>query len=75
MLRRKFIKTSLVAFGGTLVLVQIPLAGTTINENRDILKTVNKRPKLNLSGHKRSGCATRPELAAAFEDGYGITPF
>ncbi len=75
MLRRNFIKTSLVAAGGTFVLAQIPLAGTTINRNRDNPNSVNNRPKLNLFGHKRSGCATRPELATAFEDGFCAVPF
>lgn len=75
MLRRKFIKTSLIAAGGTLFLADIPLAGQTVNKKLSNSERPKIKPRLNLSGHKRSGCASRPELAAAFEDGYLNVPF
>ncbi|HHI02738.1 MAG: hypothetical protein DRP51_03560 [Candidatus Zixiibacteriota bacterium] len=74
MLRRNFIKSAFVAIGGVLVIGRVPMADTFEKVNSGYLVGRLSKPRLTLHGHRRSGCATRPELAAVFEDGCGVLP-
>lgn len=75
MLRRNFIKSAFMTIGGILVLGRIPMACTFEKINSGNLNRTLSKSRLTLHGHRRSGCASRPELAAAFEDGYNVLPF
>ncbi len=72
MLRRDFIKAGLVSLGGMIVfggaLSADAFAGDKSGNN-------GGKRKLNLHGHRRSGCASRPEMSPAFESGFSTTPF
>ena len=66
MLRRNFLKTAGLTVSGVFIVGRIPIHAN-IPDNKHI-KTDRKR-HLHFQGHARSGCATRPEIAAMFENG------
>jgi len=71
MLRRDFIRVTFISAGGIYILASIPDAVAS-DDVRKITHT--KTRKLNYHGHRKSGCASRPELSRAFESGFSSLP-
>jgi hypothetical protein len=72
MLRRDFIKAGLVSLGGMIVFGGALSADAVADDKPE---NYGGKRKLNLHGHRRSGCASRPEMSSAFEYGFSTTPF
>ncbi|PKK84221.1 MAG: hypothetical protein CVT49_04440 [candidate division Zixibacteria bacterium HGW-Zixibacteria-1] len=72
MLRRDFIKTSVLTFSGVLIaqnaLMSLPLLDTNHNRRK------TGKPAYHLHGHRRSGCASPPELQRILENGITSLP-
>ena len=71
MLRRDFLKSSSLVFGGLLVISQIPQG--LVNEETHPAQS-SFIPVYRFNGHARSGCATPPELMPMLECGMVIIP-
>jgi len=73
MLRRDFIKTSCLCFGGVLMMHNALFAAPSRDEKHDRAK--GRRPVYHLHGHARSGCASPPELQPLIENGIMALPY
>ena len=72
MLRRNFVKAMTFAVGGFLLIDD--LAFGTEEQPEEIPKTVSGPIIYHFHGHPRSGCSTRPELAAMLGKGFSVIP-
>jgi hypothetical protein len=72
MLRRDFIKTGLISIGGIIAFGGI-LSADTVTDNES--ENFGGKRRMNLHGHRRSGCASRPKMSSAFEHGFSTSPF
>jgi hypothetical protein len=72
MLRRNFIKAAAVALGGVLLINRLPSGMDEIPENPP--KQSGAPRSYHFHGHPRSGCSTRPELAAMLGKGFSVIP-
>lgn len=71
MLRRDFIRVTFISAGGLYILGNIPDAAAYA----DVRKIARpKSRKLCFHGHRKSGCASRPELSRALENGFSSLP-
>ena len=71
MLRRDFIRVTFISAGGIYILGKVPFAEASARRRKI---TSIKSNKLNYHGHAKSGCASRPELSRAFENGFVSLP-
>lgn len=71
MLRRDFIISSSLTFGGLLFAGRLLFADSSGNRRKTLIRI--KQSSRVLRGHPRSGCASPPELAPMLE--HGITEF
>jgi hypothetical protein len=72
MLRRNFIKAATIALGGVLFINRLPSGMDETPE--DTTKLSGAPRSYHFHGHPRSGCATRPELAAMLGKGFSVIP-
>lgn len=72
MLRRNFIKAASVVLGGILFINRLPSGMDEAPE--DAPKKSGGPISYHFHGHPRSGCSTRPELAAMLGKGFSVIP-
>ena len=72
MLRRDFVKTSFLAFGGVLLMHSAFAMSPSAADGNEIIK--KRRPVYHLHGHAHSGCASPPELMPMLEQGIMSLP-
>jgi hypothetical protein len=72
MLRRNFVKAMTIAAGSFLLIDDIPFAASESPE--DTTRPGTAPVTYHFHGHPRSGCSTRPELAAMLGKGFSVIP-
>ena len=72
MLRRDFIKTSAITFGGIIIAHEALLSAPLVVTEQKIKKS--GKTIYHLHGHARSGCASPPELQPMLENGIMALP-